>query len=597
MNVVVKFVVLIVVSCIYLFPSCFFSQNARKADSLLHVLKNSNLSKKQRSKLLTDIAFWHTKLDTALILAKEALYITQEIDALFLEAGAWEEIGGIEHALGNKTLSLKATLKALKIYDSLGLKEEQAASYAQLANSNMVDSNYKLAIQYLIKVREIYKEKKKSTKLVYTILNLGEAYRLANEIDSAKYNFLKALNDNKRLKDAIVQSYSQGNLGMVYNVQDSLDLAKSHLQEAISILKKLGDPYATSVYLAELADVYQKEGNLKVAEEKFLESLNMAQGAGLKEQMRDFSKKLSRFYENQMEYSQSLKYQKLFQVYQDSLVNKTNIQEIERLKASYQIDKRESTIGLLNKVNTNQKYLLRSLVGGVLATLFFLYWIFKVNKRVKKANVRLTEQKDIIGQREKEKALLLQELNHRVKNNLQMISSLLSLQSRELVGHPAKEAIEVGKDRVEALSLVHRKLYQEGAETRIALKEYLEELVLGLFHGYDAHFEPIFELSDTTISFDTAVPLALIVNELVVNALKYAYDGIDHPSLILKVDEVDSNLTIQIIDNGKGFTDSEGDKKNSFGLKLILSLAEQLEGSIKKMDRDGTHWKVQLKIA
>ena len=596
-NVLARLGLLIIVSYIYLFSPRVFSQNARKADSLLYELKNSNLSKKERAKLLTDIAFWHTKLDTALILAKEALGITQEIDAPFLEAGAWEEIGGIEHALGNKTLSLKATLKALKIYESLGLQEEQAASYAQLANSNMADSNYESAIQYLTKAKEIYKEKKKDAKLIYTTLNLGEAYRLANKIDSAKFNFIKVLKENKKLKDAIVQSYSQGNLGMIYNAQDSLALAKVHLKAAINTLKELEDSYATSVYLAELGTVYQKEGNLKIAEEKFLESLDMAQESGLKEQARDFSAKLTLFYEGQGDYLAALRYQKLFQVYQDSLVNKTNIKEIERLKAGYEIDKRESTIGLLNKVNTNQKHMVWTLGGAVLVTLVFLYWIFKVNKRVKKANVQLTEQKEIIGQREQEKALLLQELNHRVKNNLQMISSLLSLHSRELTGHPAKEALESGKDRVEALSLVHRKLYQEGVETRIALKEYLEELVLGLFHGYNASFEPTFELEDANVSVDTAVPLALIVNELVVNALKYAYEGVNHPSFALKLTTIDSNMIVQIIDNGKGFTPREGEKKNSFGLKLIRSLTEQLEGTVKKMDGDGTHWQVQLKVA
>lgn len=422
-------------------------------------------------------------------------------------------------------------------------------------------------------------------------------YRLAGHLDSAKVSFKKVLNINKKIKSEIAESYSLGNLGMVYNVQDSLELAENYLQKAIVILSELGDPYATSVYLAELGEVYQKEGNSKIAKEKFLKALAMAQKAGLKEQIRDFSEKLTQFYETQENYAEALQYQKQFQVYQDSLVNKTNIQEIERIKAGYEIDKRESEIGLLNTLNTKQKYLLWALGSGVFATLVFLYLIFKVNKRVKKANIRLTEQKVVIAQSEQEKTLLLRELNHRVKNNLQMISSLLSLQSRELVGHPAKEALEAGKDRVEALSLVHRKLYQEGAETRIALKEYLEELVLGLFHGYNANFQPKFELADTNISVDTAVPLALIVNELVVNALKYAYDGVNYPSFTLKMDEVDLNLTIQIIDNGKGFTSNEGGKKNSFGLKLIRSLTEQLEGTIKKLDRDGTHWQVQIKVA
>ena len=597
MDKINKFFFSILVVSIFFYPIDFYSQNSKKADSLLKELKSLNLSEKQRAKLLTDIAYWHVNLDTALILAKEALKITQEIDAIYLEAGAWEEIGGIENALGNTTHSLQAILEALKIYESLGLIKEQAALYNQLANVNIANNNYEVAIQYLIKAKNMFESVNEDIRLVYTTLNLGEAYRLANKTKNAKSSFLEVLNNNNFLKDSILESYSLGNLGMVYNSQDSLNLAKTHLQEAIVILKELGDPYATSVYLAELGEVYQKENSPKQAEEKYLEAMTMAQEAGLKEQIRDFSKKLTGFYESQGNHTKALAYQKLFQVYQDSLVNKANIQEIEQLKAGYEIDKRESEIGLLNKVNTNQKHLVWALATGVLATLLFLYLLYRGNLRVKKANVLLSEQKETLANREQEKALLLKELNHRVKNNLQMISSLLNLQSRELEGHPAKEALESGKNRVEALSLVHRKLYQEGVETKIVLREYVEELVLGLFYGYEAKFEPEFAIEELHVSVDTAIPLALIINELVVNSLKYAYTDIEKPSFVLKIEKKDTNLIIQAIDNGKGFDLDKIKKKNSFGLKLMDSLIEQLEGSLKKVDGKGTHWWVQLKVA
>src|SRR5690606_1197403 len=154
---------------------------------------------------------------------------------------------------------------------------------------------------------------------------------------------------------------------------------------------------------------------------------------------------------------------------------------------------------------------------GVFSLIIFMCLLYSGNKKIKKINKELSYQKDIISKREKEKALLLRELNHRVKNNLQMISSLLSLQSRELNGHPAKEAIISGKYRVEALSLVHRKLYQEGLDTKIKIKEYVEELVLSLFHGYNTKFKPKFKIANISVGIDIAVPLALIINELTTN--------------------------------------------------------------------------------
>ena len=574
-----------------------FSQNQKIADSLSMVLKTKDLTKEEKAKHLSLLAYHHPNIDTALFLAKQSLQLAQEIKAPVLQAEALEEISHKERKLGNNSKSLQASLKALQIYESLGLRERQAASYNQLAGNYISDENYDQGIVYLKKARRIYRDSDELGNQVFTILNLGEAYRLAGHLDSAATYFKESLQRNELLKNDVVQSYSQGNLGMVYSAQNKLVAARENLNEAIAILRDLGDPYSTSVYLAELGEIYKKEGEWEVAEDKLLEALNMAKQAGLKEQIRDFSATLTRFYETQQRYPEALEYQKLYQVYQDSLVNKSNIQKIEQLKAGYEIDKRETEIGLLNTINTKQKNWVITLAIGVSLLLFFAYLLYKANKKMKTANHTLSLQKEIITKREQEKALLLKELNHRVKNNLQMISSLLSLQSRELTGHPAKEAIIAGKDRVEALSLVHRKLYQEGLETRIMIKEYIEELVLGLFHGYGAQFKPDFEIDDTSITVDMAVPLALIINEMVVNALKYAYMEVKDPTLNIKVRRINNYLAVEVIDNGIGFPATEGKKNNSFGIKLISSLVGQMEGILEKLDARGTHWKMNVKVA
>lgn len=572
------------------------AQNQKKADSIILILNKKELTKKERVKYLISLSFHHSDIDTALLLAKQSLQIAKELNDKTIEARAWEEISHNERKLGNNDKSFNASFQALKIYESLEQLDKRAATYTQLANNYINDKDYDIAISYLKKSHIYYVSSRDSIRHALTLLNLGEAYRLNNYLDSAEISFKETLRLNKRLNNNTLQGFSQGNLGMVYNAQDYLNLAKTHLKEAVSILKKLGDSYAASVYLAELGDVHQKENQAKAAEENYLEALTMAQEAGLKEQIRDFSEKLTLFYENQGNYTKALAYQKLFQVYQDSLVNKANIQEIERLKAGYEIDKRESEIGLLTQANTSQKYFLWALGGGIFATLAFLWVLHKGNRRIKKANTTLAVQKAEISEREQEKALLLRELNHRVKNNLQMIASLLNLQSHELQGHPAKAALEEGKDRVEALSLVHRKLYQEGAETRIGLKEYLEELVLGLFHGYHADFEPQLEVADVDVSVDTAIPLALIVNELVVNALKYAFTGIKKPALLVSLKKTEDRLVLDVRDNGQGFAVKKAGQPRSFGLKLMDSLVAQLEGSIERSNGQGTHWRIQLPL-
>ena len=576
---------------VFLYTSFSFSQNIEKIDSLLNTLKTDKLQKKEQVLTLREIAGQHPDLNTALFYAKQSLKIALEIDDSILQAISLEEISLLERKLGNNSLSFEASLKALKIYESLKMFEEQAATYTQLASNYISDEDYDIAIQYLKRAKKVYADSDNLQNHTLTILNLGEAYRLSKHLDSAATAFQQTLHLNKTLNSDIVQGYSQGNLGMVYNTQNKLELAEENLNDAISILRPLEDYYSTSVYLAELGTVYNKEGKYKLAEAKFLEAHSMAKESGLKEQIRDFNAFLTNFYEEQKQYRKALEYQKQFQIYQDSLVNKENVQKIEQLKAGYEIDKRESEIDLLNITNTNQKYWVTALTIGVSLLLLFAYLLYRGNKKVKVANASLFK-------REQEKALLLRELNHRIKNNLQMISSLLNLQSHELIGHPAKEAIVAGKHRVEALSLVHRKLYQEELDTRILLKEYIEELVLGLFHGYKASFEPNFKIDDISVSLDTAVPLALVINEVIINALKYAYININNPKLKLILQKDKDFLDIEIIDNGIGFNANEAEKNNSFGIMLIYSLIEQLEGVIKKLhSRNGTHWKMTIKLA
>jgi two-component sensor histidine kinase/Tfp pilus assembly protein PilF len=574
-----------------------FSQNQRKADSLISILKAENLSARKQLEHLISLAYNHPDIDTAYFLSKQSLQLANQLDDDLLIARAYEEISHKENILGNINASFSASFSALKIYENLQMTEQQAAAYNQIAVNYMSSKNYDAAIAYLKKAINIYRVKDENSNLIFTQLNLGEMYRLSGKLDTATTTFNNVLNDNKRKKEknAIAEGYSLGNLGMISNTKGDLASAKVYLNAAIEILSNLKDSYSISIYTTELGEVYAKEMNFEVAEEKFLQGLEIAKGSNFKQEIHDFSKKLSEFYETTSRPEKALRYIKLHQTYKDSLVNKENIERREQIKAGYEIDKRESEIGLLNTINTKQRYLMITL-GIILSTiLIFLYFLYKGSTRIKKANAALKVQKEIISNKEQEKAILLKELNHRVKNNLQMISSLLSLQSEVLEGHPAKEAIVSGKHRVEALSLVHKKLYQQGVETKIEIKEYIEELVLGLIYSYQIDVNTKFMIEPISISIDKAIPISLIINELVTNSLKYAFATDREPQLKISLKENENGISIAVIDNGKGFEKDALEKSNSFGIKLVKSLVQQLKGNIELVIDKGAQWTLSFR--
>jgi len=573
------------------------AQNKMKADSISFILHKSKkqLSKKETALLYTDLSFYHPDFEKGLLYAKKALKISENMNDGLLQAEAWDQISRIQRLQGNNSESLESAFNALKFFESIDLKQEIAVSYGRIGVNFLKEKDFLNSIIYFKKSKNTYETIDEFENLPITYLNLGEAYRLNNNTDSAYYYFKKSLGLAQHNNDKLVEYYAFGNLGIIHSKKSELKSAEFNLKESIKGFKTYDDFYPIAAFGAELGKVHLKQNKFKKAEKEFTKALIISKKASLKEQIRDINKLLSNFYSGQKSYKKALYHQKQFQTYQDSLVNKENVKKIEQLKAGYEIDKRETKIGLLNKVNNTQKKWVFSLAIGVATFLVLASLLFLSRKKIRKANTILAIQKEEISKREQEKAWLLRELNHRVKNNLQMVASLLNLQSNKLSGHPAQEAIIIGKQRVEALSLVHRKLYQEGVDTRINIKDYITELVLGLFHAYNAEFKPEIKISDkVSVNIDSAIPLALIVNEIIINCLKYAFQGIENPTLNVEITELpEQRLALHIWDNGVGF-DENAEMKDSLGMKIINSLTRQLDGSVTHFNKNGAHWRLNV---
>lgn len=200
----------------------------------------------------------------------------------------------------------------------------------------------------------------------------------------------------------------------------------------------------------------------------------------------------------------------------------------------------------------------------------------------------------------REKEVLLREVHHRVKNNLQIIHSLLDLQSNYIQDKRALEVFRESQQRVRAMALVHERLYQSKDLSQVDLAEYIQNLSNDLLLSYGTDASSITlttNISDITLDIDTAIPCSLIISELVSNALKHAFSdgrkgeiGIDfHP-----VD--DDRLTLTVRDNGVSLPkDWNLENVESFGLRLVGMLVRQLQGEMEIDRSDGTAFKITLK--
>ncbi|MDP8965980.1 MAG: PAS domain-containing protein, partial [Cyanobacteriota bacterium] len=198
-----------------------------------------------------------------------------------------------------------------------------------------------------------------------------------------------------------------------------------------------------------------------------------------------------------------------------------------------------------------------------------------------------------------EKEVLLQEIHHRVKNNLQVISSLLDLQSQQLNESSLLEMFRDSRNRVKSMALVHEKLYESKSFARINFAEYVETLVMNLFIVYgdnSNHIALDLKLDEVALSIDTAIPCGLIINELVSNALKYAFPNQARGIISITLNsEEDNYYTLTIRDNGIGLPHNfDFNTVESLGLQLVKILASQLEGTVQVDGHFGTEFHLRF---
>lgn len=217
------------------------------------------------------------------------------------------------------------------------------------------------------------------------------------------------------------------------------------------------------------------------------------------------------------------------------------------------------------------------------------------SNQLNEAKEKLQGQFDVITKQNDEKTVMLKEIHHRVKNNLQVITSLLRLQSRELENEEAISKFKDTTNRVMAMSMIHEKMYQSEQLSKIDIKDYFESLAADLLGSYQTH-EPIdvrIECDVNSIGMRPIVPLALIFNELFSNSIKHAFPEIQKPVIEIKlIREQDGSFIFNYSDNGNWI---ETGKANSFGLDLIRTLTEQLDGTLSIQKENITQFMFRFK--
>jgi two-component sensor histidine kinase len=256
-------------------------------------------------------------------------------------------------------------------------------------------------------------------------------------------------------------------------------------------------------------------------------------------------------------------------------------ERMSQIEAEFEVADKENTIQQQGTRIRKQRTV--QILGMIVIILLFFYilLIFKSARNNRRNNKKLQLQNE-------EKEFLLKEIHHRVKNNLEIVSSLLNLQSERIKDPKVRNAMIKSQQRVHSMSMIHQKLYQGKSFSHIEMKDYFQNLGSHVINSYGMADRVVLQcdMQPLMVDIDHAIPIGLIVNELLSNALKYAFPGNRKGNISVSLEQRESVLHLEVSDDGIGKDISNSIEGTGFGTQLIALLTTQLDGDMKlKVDK------------
>jgi two-component system, sensor histidine kinase PdtaS len=581
------------------FDSGFYyaSKMKREANAL------SDLKLVAKSHIALGIVYdYHGQLDSARSYYKSAYLIASDARDTALMATADFDLATIEYAEGNYLQAIDVYKRTGDLFQKLGNERYLAKVYNNTGQVYMRTENYKAAIAIYQESIAI-KTKLNDTKgILNTMTNLSSAYFENGDFVNAEKTSKDLMDLARSVSDTMAYKNELLNLARIYKTREQPDVALPVLKEALSLMRPT-DPATMHAalygywadyslarnnlieaknYLAKLeplhqstqvlkvlyyrlmADYYKKTNNMSLAYD-FLNKLMEENNRQLNEKVRKRAKELEVIWETEKKENQIL-----------SL-------ELEKQSALAQTQQ--------SKFQRNL-FIVSSVAFLLLAGLGF--YLFRT--RAQRAQA-LADKNEIVTKSLQERETLLREIHHRVKNNLQIISSLLNLQVQNVKDEAALSAVSESRNRVKSMAMIHEQLYRHHGVTGIFLPDYIKQLAESLRHAFGRDDETIpFQLSiePFLVDVDTAIPLGLIINELLTNSFKHAFPENREGLITITLQKQTGVLQLCVADNGVGISSAENGS-TSFGYSLVNMLVQKLGGNISVGNGQGTQTNVVIK--
>ncbi|MES2762799.1 MAG: tetratricopeptide repeat protein [Bacteroidota bacterium] len=559
-----------------------------------------NVFQRQSNYLQANVNFFRSlNLYNAINERRQAAVVLSNISSTFSDMGNYDE-------------SLKYSFKALNIHEKMGNTKNIAIELNNIGALYSDIGNRSKSLVYHQQAKSISEKMQDNKSTAIYIGNIAHYYKSLCDSaadagntklslqyqDTALHYFEDAIHLSEKVSDKDNIAVCLENIGIIYSNVENYKESLPYLSRALEMYEQLDLNAEQSFCLTLLGQSYSETGQNRKAEESFAQALDIAKKTRSHYFLMHAYLGNSEFYQNTDRPENALQYYKTYIIYRDSIFNKENNISLTRTEMNYEFDKKQAATKFENdkvvyKLESENKLQKQWRLFFIIVTLLACGGLFFMKRAFDNKN-KLAK---ILSEEDKRKEVLLQEVHHRINNNLQIISSLLTLQANSADNDQLTEYLMQSQNRIQSLSALHELLYDTNSPLEINMPDYIEKVLD--FHRDVAktmvkNITIETEVADVKFPTKLAVPLALIINELVTNSLKYAFKDLSSGIIKVTLDKNtnDNNWFISLADNGKGLPPSNEKRKDSLGLKLVTIMAKQIGGTLISKNDNGAFFSV-----
>ncbi len=567
------------------------SQNKEKIDSLLRILETPKLD------TLTVYAYCDlaselvgTDNQQAKSFALKGLQVSKSIKNKEMEAWSDHVTGLTYDYLGIADSALYYYEKSIELKKGLKDIEGEATSNLNIGVLFFYQKEYEKAESYFKKALQLYQSINNEKRIASALNNIGAIYRIQEKYEEAIDVYNEAYELKVKTLDSVGISNAMGNLAIVYQYKGDYEKAEELFLKTLSLQKLTKDKNNQINLYGNLANLKIQQGKYEAGKQYLDNAIALGNVLEVPHEMIEIYKVYSVIDTLIGDYKAAYKHLQLYHEANDKVIQTDRTKEMDKLEIVHRTKEKEKAIETSNTIikNRNKALWVISMILAVLLILaFWLFWLrYKLHKSNKQLNVLVKQKEDLV-----------KEIHHRVKNNLQVISSLLNMHVRKVEDPQSKKIFDDGISRIQAMSLIHQNIYSHSSLQQLKPKDYIEKLVQQLFITYQIPDKTIkinTSIEDMDLDIEKLMSIGLILNEILSNAFKYAFNGSQKGAIDISMHKISPDkLELKVKDSGKGITIEMIDAPtNSLGMRLITAFSEKLNAAMSIDNTNGTEYKL-----